>query len=85
MISPGEGDSDDKIDGSTVLPSNSPLSGKALMYEQYLESKQNQKKEKKEKKEKKKQRKNDKKKEKSEKLPTAKNRTGKLASSRVNS
>ena len=28
VFSPGEGGSDDKIDGSTVLPSNPPLSGK---------------------------------------------------------
>jgi hypothetical protein len=41
VISPGEGGSDDSSDGPTVLQSNSPLSGKALMYEQYLESKQN--------------------------------------------
>ncbi len=40
MISPGEGGSDDNTDGPTVL-SNPPLSGKALMYQQYLESKQN--------------------------------------------
>ncbi len=41
MISPGVGGSDDKCDGPTVLQSNPPLSGKALMYQQYLESKQN--------------------------------------------
>ncbi len=41
VISPGEGGSDDNIDGPTVLQSNPPLSGKALMYQQYLESKQN--------------------------------------------
>ncbi len=41
VISPvGEGGSDDKSDGSTVLPSNPPLNEKALMYQQYLESKQ---------------------------------------------
>ncbi len=60
MISPGEGGSDDKSDGPTVLPTNPPLSGKALMYLQYLESKQKQE-EKKKKKEKKKQNKKDKK------------------------
>jgi hypothetical protein len=54
VISPGEGGSDDKRDGSTVLPSHPPLSGKALLYQQYLESKQKQKKRKR-KKEKKKQ------------------------------
>jgi hypothetical protein len=41
VISLGEGDSDDNSDGSTVLQSNPPLSGKALMYKQHLESKQN--------------------------------------------
>jgi hypothetical protein len=41
VISPGEGDSDDNSDGPTVLQSNPPLSGKAPMYQQYLESKQN--------------------------------------------
>ncbi len=41
MISPGEGGSDDNSDGPTVLQSNPPLSGKELMYQQYLESKQN--------------------------------------------
>jgi hypothetical protein len=41
VISPGEGVSDDNSDGPTVLQSNPPLSGKALMYQQYLESKQN--------------------------------------------
>ncbi len=49
---PGEGGSDDDIDGSTVLPSNPPLSGKALMYQQYLVSKQKQEEEKKKKREK---------------------------------
>jgi hypothetical protein len=47
VISLGEGGSDDKSDGSTVLPSHSPLSGKALLYQQYLESKQKQVEEKK--------------------------------------
>jgi hypothetical protein len=46
--------------GPTVLPSNPPLSGKALVNQQYLESKQKQEEEKK-KKEKKKQWKKDKK------------------------
>ncbi len=41
VISPGEGDSDDNSDGPKVLQSNPPLSGKALLYQQYLESKQN--------------------------------------------
>jgi hypothetical protein len=41
VISSEEGGSDDNIDGPTVLQSNPPLSGKALMYQQYLESKQN--------------------------------------------
>ncbi len=41
MISPGEGGSDDNSDGPAALQSNPPLRGKALMYQQYLESKQN--------------------------------------------
>jgi hypothetical protein len=41
VISPGEGGSDDNSDGPKVLQSNPPLSGKALLYQQYLESKQN--------------------------------------------
>jgi hypothetical protein len=42
VISPGEGGSDDNSDGPTVLQSNPLLSGKALMYQQYLKlSKQN--------------------------------------------
>ncbi len=41
VISPGEGGSDDNSDGPKVLQSNPPLSGKALLYHQYLESKQN--------------------------------------------
>jgi hypothetical protein len=41
VISLGENDSDDNSDGPTILQSNPPLSGKARMYQQYLESKQN--------------------------------------------
>jgi hypothetical protein len=41
VISPGEGGSDDNSDLPKVLQSNPPLSGKALLYQQYLESKQN--------------------------------------------
>jgi hypothetical protein len=41
VISPGEGGSDDNSDGPQVLRSDPPLSGKALLYQQYLESKQN--------------------------------------------
>ncbi len=41
MISLGEGGSDDNSDGPTVLQSNPPLSWKALMYQQDLESTQN--------------------------------------------
>jgi hypothetical protein len=37
VISPGGGGSHDKNDGPTMLPSNSPLSGKTLLYQQYLE------------------------------------------------
>jgi hypothetical protein len=40
VIRPREGGSDDKIDESIVLPSNPPLTGKLLMYQKYLESKQ---------------------------------------------
>jgi hypothetical protein len=82
MISPGEGGSDDKIDGSTVLPSNSPLSGKARMYQQYLESKQKQEEEKKKRREKETKEKRQKQHKKNQEnlFPTAKNRTGKLAS-----
>jgi hypothetical protein len=52
VISPGKGGSDDEIDGSTVLPSNPPLTGKLLMYQQYSESKQKQEEEKMKKREK---------------------------------
>jgi hypothetical protein len=55
VISPGDGGSDDKSDGSTVLPSNPPLNGKALLYQQYLYQNKNKRKRKK-KKEKKKRR-----------------------------
>ncbi len=41
VISPGEGGFDDNSNGSKVLQSNPPLSGKALLYQQYLESTQN--------------------------------------------
>ncbi len=41
MISPGEGGSDDNSDGPKVLQSNPPLSGKALLSQQYLGLKQN--------------------------------------------
>jgi hypothetical protein len=37
VISPGGGGSHDNSDGPTLLPSNSPLSGKTLLYHQYLE------------------------------------------------
>jgi hypothetical protein len=37
VISPGKGSSNDKIDGSTILPSNPPLTGKALKYQKYME------------------------------------------------
>jgi hypothetical protein len=39
VISPQEGASDDKSDEPPVLPSNPPLSGKALMFQKYMESK----------------------------------------------
>jgi hypothetical protein len=41
VISPGKGSSDDNSDGPKVLHSNPPLSRKALLYQQYSESKQN--------------------------------------------
>ncbi len=41
VISPGEGGSDDISHGPEVLQSNPPISGKALLYQQYLESTQN--------------------------------------------
>jgi hypothetical protein len=37
VIPPGGGGSHDKSDGPTVLPSNSSLHGKTLLYQQYLE------------------------------------------------
>ena len=44
IISPQEGASDEKSDEPPVLPSNPPLSGKALKFQQYLEAKNNMKK-----------------------------------------
>ncbi len=41
MISQGEGVSDNNCDEPTVLQCNPPFIGKAVMYQQYLESKQN--------------------------------------------
>jgi hypothetical protein len=58
VISPGEGGSDDLIDGSTALPSNPPLTGKLLMYKKNWNENKNKKKQKR-KKEKKKQKKKD--------------------------
>jgi hypothetical protein len=85
VISPGEGGSDDKIDGSTILPTNPPLNGKLLMYQKYLESKQKQEEEKKKKRKRNKRQKTKNNKKNQEiLLPTATNRTGKLAP-RVNS
>jgi hypothetical protein len=37
IISPQEGASDDKSDEPPVIPSNPPLSGKLLAYQQFLE------------------------------------------------
>jgi hypothetical protein len=81
VISPPEGASEEKSNESPVLPSNAPLRGKALQFQQYLEAKNN-KKNRKRKKEKK-QRKEEKKKKESKRnykqlIPTAKNRTGHL-------
>ena len=84
MISPGEGGSDDNSDGPKVLQSNPPLSGKALMFQQYMKSKKQQEEEKKKKKRKRKEKKkrNRKKSKRNHDklLPTAKNRTGNLQS-----
>jgi hypothetical protein len=82
VISPGNVGSDDESYGSTVLPSNPPLSGKALMYQQYLESKQKQEEEKRKKKRNRNKGKMTKKQKKNQEkfLPTAKTRTGKFAS-----
>ncbi len=66
VISPREVASDDKSDEPPVLPSNPPLSGKLLAYQQILELKNNKKKRKR-KKEKKK-RKEEKKKKKSKRI-----------------
>jgi hypothetical protein len=52
MFSPGEGGSNDKSDGPTELSSNPQVNGKALMYQQYLESKQKQEEEEKKQREK---------------------------------
>jgi hypothetical protein len=43
IISPQEDASDDKSDDPPVLPSNPPLSGKAQMFQQYMESKKKKK------------------------------------------
>ncbi len=42
VISPWDGASDDKSDEPQVLPSNPPLSGKLLAYQQFLELKKQQ-------------------------------------------
>ncbi len=77
VISPQEGASDEKSDEPPVLPSNPPLSGKALMFQQYMESKKQEEEEKKKIKRKRKEKK--KLKRNLEKLlPTAKNRTRNL-------
>ncbi len=47
VISPREGASDEKSDEPPVVPSNPPLSGKALMFLQFMESKKQQEEEKK--------------------------------------
>jgi hypothetical protein len=60
VISPQEGASDDKSDEHPVLPSNPPLSGKLLAYQQFLESKQQEEEEKNIKREKEKKRRKEK-------------------------
>jgi hypothetical protein len=60
VISPQEGASDDKSYEPPVLPSNPPLSGKQLAYQQFLESKKQQEEEKKKKREKEKKRRKEK-------------------------
>ncbi len=62
VISPPEGASEEKSKESPVLPSNAPLRGKALQFQQYLEAKKQQEEQKKKKE--KKQRKEEKKKRK---------------------
>ena len=57
VISPQEGASDEKSDEPLVVPSNPLLSGKALMFQQYMESKKQQEEEKKKKKRKRKEKK----------------------------
>ncbi len=82
VISPLEGASHDKSDEPPVLPSNPPLSGKILVYQQFLASKRKQEEERKRRKEKKKQKKKEKKQKRNQEklLPTTKNRTGNLQS-----
>jgi hypothetical protein len=81
VISPREGASDDKSDEPPVLPSNPPLRGKAVQFQQLIESKKQQEEQNKKKKRKNKEKKKKKKKSKrnyEKLLPTAKNRTGNL-------
>ncbi len=75
VVSPQEGASDEKSDEPPVLPSNPPLSGKALMFQQYMESKKKKtrRREKIEKEKKKKSKRNH-----DKLLPTAKNRSRNL-------
>jgi hypothetical protein len=57
VISPPEGASEEKSDESPVLPSNAPLRGKALQFQQFLEAKKQQEEQKKTKKRKNKEKK----------------------------
>jgi hypothetical protein len=43
VIPPGGGGFQYKSDGPTVLPSNTPLCGKTLLYQQYLEKRNSEK------------------------------------------
>ncbi len=65
VISPQKDASDDKSDEPPVLPSNPPPNGKILMYQKYLEKKQEGEKKKKKRKRKEKKKKKEKFKEKS--------------------
>jgi hypothetical protein len=52
VLGPPEGASEEKSNDSPVLPSNAPLHGKVLQFQQYLEAKKQQEEQKKKKREK---------------------------------
>jgi hypothetical protein len=80
VISPQEGASDDKSYEPPVLPSNPPLNGKLLVYQQFLEKKTRRRREKEKKRQRKEKKKNKSKRNHDKLLPTAKNRTENLQS-----